>query len=292
MKKFKILIPVFNDWQSLIKLLNEIDSVLGKIEENCEFSCLIINDASTSKIPDIKLSKNITSIEIINMKINKGHARCNAFGLRYLSEKSNSDYVILMDGDGEDRPSEIRSLVTKIFSNPNTSVVAERIKRSEGLLFKTLYELHKIIVLIFTGKNIKFGNYSCLTSLDVKILSDKKSLWSSFSGTVRKYIKNLNSIESIRGKRYYGPSQMSFFNLIIHSLSILAVFKIEVFLRSAIILILTSYLTLKFYSIGLLIIIILVIFNLVIYLVSLREKKESLLNSHLDVESKNIITQQ
>ncbi len=292
MKKFKILIPVFNDWQSLIKLLNEIDSVLGKIEENCEFSCLIINDASTSKIPDIKLSKNITSIEIINMKINKGHARCNAFGLRYLSEKSNSDYVILMDGDGEDRPSEIRSLVTKIFSNPNTSVVAERIKRSEGLLFKTLYELHKIIVLIFTGKNIKFGNYSCLTSLDVKILSDKKSLWSSFSGTVRKYIKNLNSIESIRGKRYYGPSQMSFFNLIIHSLSILAVFKIEVFLRSAIILILTSYLTLKFNSIGLLIIIILVIFNLVIYLVSLREKKESLLNSHLDVESKNIITQQ
>ena len=292
MKKFKILIPVFNDWQSLIKLLNEIDSVLGKIEENCEFSCLIINDASTTKIPDIKLSKNITSIEIINMKINKGHARCNAFGLRYLSEKSNSDYVILMDGDGEDRPSEIRSLVTKIFSNPNTSVVAERIKRSEGLLFKTLYELHKIIVLIFTGKNIKFGNYSCLTSLDVKILSDKKSLWSSFSGTVRKYIKNLNSIESIRGKRYYGPSQMSFFNLIIHSLSILAVFKIEVFLRSAIILILTSYLTLKFNSIGLLIIIILVIFNLVIYLVSLREKKESLLNSHLDVESKNIITQQ
>ena len=292
MKKFTILIPVFNDWQSLIKLLNEIDSVIGKIEENCEFSCLIINDASTSKIPDIKLLKNLTSIEIINMKINKGHARCNAFGLRYLSEKSNSDYVILMDGDGEDRPSEIRSLVAKIFSNPNTSVVAERIKRSEGLLFKTLYELHKIIVLIFTGKNIKFGNYSCLTLLDVKILSDKKSLWSSFSGTVRKYIKNLNSIESIRGKRYYGPSQMSFFNLIIHSLSILAVFKIEVFLRSAIILILTFYLSLKFNSIGLLIIIILVIFNLVIYLVSLREKKESLLNSHLDVESKNIITQQ
>jgi len=292
MKKFKILIPVFNDWQSLIKLLNEIDSVIEKIEENCEFSCLIINDASTSKIPDIKLLKNITSIEIINMKINKGHARCNAFGLRYLSEKSNNDYVILMDGDGEDRPSEIRSLVAKIFSNPNTSVVAERIKRSEGLLFKTLYELHKIIVLIFTGKNIKFGNYSCLTPLDVKILSDKKSLWSSFSGTVRKYIKNLNSIESIRGKRYYGPSQMSFLNLIIHSLSILAVFKIEVFLRSAIILILTFYLSLKFNSIGLLIIITLVIFNLVIYLVSLREKKESLLNSHLDVESKNIITQQ
>ena len=279
MKKFKILIPVFNDWQSLIKLLNEIDSVIGKIEENCEFSCLIINDASTSKIPDIKLLKNLTSIEIINMKINKGHARCNAFGLRYLSEKSNSDYVILMDGDGEDRPSEIRSLVAKIFSNPNTSVVAERIKRSEGLLFKTLYELHKIIVLIFTGKNIKFGNYSCLTLLDVKILSDKKSLWSSFSGTLKYHIKNLNSINSVRGSRYFGPSKMSLFNLIIHSFSIIAVFKTNVFFRSIILIIIASYLISLAPVIVSIFQILLVIFNMLIYLISLRENKEQLLNS-------------
>ena len=38
---------------------------------------------------------------------------------------------------------------------------------------------------------------------------------------------------SIRGKRYFGPSQMSFFNLLKHSLSIISVFKKKVLIRSA-----------------------------------------------------------
>ena len=41
-----------------------------------------------------------------------------------------------------------------------------------------------------------------------------------------------NEIDSIRGSRYFGPSKMSLFNLAIHSLSIIGVFKYTVFLRS------------------------------------------------------------
>ena len=74
--------------------------------------------------------------------------------------------------------------------------------------------MHKIITYIFTGKKINFGNYSCLTKKDVEQISSKASLWSSYSGTVKKYIKNLNEINSTRGLRYFGPSKMSLFNLI------------------------------------------------------------------------------
>ena len=42
------------------------------------------------------------------MKLNKGHARCNAFGIRYLSKNNDFDHLIVMDGDGEDRPQEIK----------------------------------------------------------------------------------------------------------------------------------------------------------------------------------------
>ena len=91
-----------------------------------------------------------------------------------------------MDGDGEDRPIEIKSLVSKTFEDPNTSVVAKRIKRSEGPFFQSLYQIHKIITLIFTGKKINFGNYSCLNKNDTQLISTKKSLWSSYSGTVKK----------------------------------------------------------------------------------------------------------
>ena len=45
----------------------------------------------------------------------------------------------------------MKIFVNKILENTNTSVVAKRIKRTEGPFFQLLYQLHKIITLIFTG---------------------------------------------------------------------------------------------------------------------------------------------
>ena len=279
MKNFTILIPVYNDWESLEKLLNEINFFIKDIK-SCSFDCLIINDASTLPISNLKKPENISSIRIINMKENRGHARCNAFGIRYLSKKNSYDYLIVMDGDGEDRPEEIKLLVEKSLSNQNLSVVAKRIKRSEGPLFQMLYQIHKILTLIFTGKKINFGNYSCLTKKDVEILSTKPSLWSSFSGSVKKHINNYSEINSIRGLRYFGPSKMSLFKLLLHSFSIIAVFKNNVFLRTAIIIILLSFLSLEISPFLILLQILLVVFNLIIYLVSLRENEKEFIDSH------------
>ena len=283
MKKFKILIPVYNDWESLIKLLNEINKEVQGIEK-AEFHCVVVNDASTTKPPEIKVPKNINTLKIINMKQNRGHARCNAFAIRYFSKDTDFEHLIVMDGDGEDRPVEIKMLVEKALSDENTSVVAKRIKRSEGFLFQTLYQIHKIITLIFTGRNINFGNYSCLTKNDLEILSTKKSLWSSFSGSVKKHIPKLNTINSIRGPRYFGPSKMSLFNLGLHSLSIIAVFKFIVFIRVAI---LAGIIYVWRYHIGFLPFVVsmllLIIFNCLIYLISLRENKKNFLNSDANV---------
>ena len=166
MKKIKILIPIYNDWESFIKLLDEINKVISDIK-NIEFDCMIVNDASTIKSPEIKVPKNIKKIEIFNMKQNRGHARCNAFGLRYLAKKDDFDHLIVMDGDGEDRPEEIKYLVNQALEDQEVSVVAKRVKRSEGPLFQILYEIHKLITLLFTGNQVNFGNYSCLTKKDI-----------------------------------------------------------------------------------------------------------------------------
>ena len=119
------------------------------------------------------------------MKKNRGHARCNAAGLKFLTEKENFDYVILMDGDGEDRPEELTLLFNKSKENPLKTITANRIKRSEGLFFKFLYQCHKILTYVFTGKLIKFGNYSCLPKIDAAVKLVKQAcIWSSFSGSV------------------------------------------------------------------------------------------------------------
>ena len=289
MKKIKILISVYNDWESLKKLLQEINEEVEKIKET-EFHCLIINDASTIKPPKIDVPKNIKTLKIINMKENRGHARCNAFGIRYLSKDSDFDHLIVMDGDGEDRPVEIIPLVEKALLNEGISVVAKRIKRSEGSFFQMLYQVHKIITLVFTGKNINFGNYSCLTRNDVKILSTKESLWSSFSGSLKKYIGKLNTINSIRGLRYFGPSKMSLFNLAIHSFSIIAVFKYTVFLRSTFMIILLSFLTKTFGLIAITFQVLIISFNLLIFIVSMRENETAFMKSNENILNEYEIT--
>jgi hypothetical protein len=284
MKKFIILIPIYNDWESLTKLLNNINENIKKIKE-AQFDFVIINDCSTIKNPKIKIPPQINSVKIIHMTSNKGHARCNALGINYLSDKSDFDYLILMDGDGEDRPEEIKLLVNKILFEPNKSVVAKRIKRSEGFLFQMLYRFHKYLTLFMTGRLINFGNYSCLTKSDLKILSNKASSWSSYSGSFKKNIKNYNEINSIRGTRYFGPTQMSLFKLIIHSLSIIAVFKYRVFFTSLFLLASFHYLEIYIKFNFLPFQILTVLFNILVLIVSFRENKKEFENSQLDIGS-------
>ena len=111
--KIKILIPVYNDWQSVSKLVDEINNL--SIDPKFQISVIIVNDASNHDRPiEEKDLENIYSIKIWNMKINQGHARCIATGLKYIKEKEDFDYVIPMDGDGEDRPEEIQEFINQI----------------------------------------------------------------------------------------------------------------------------------------------------------------------------------
>ncbi len=232
MKKYTILIPIYNDRESLTKLIENINGELNSV--NAEVSILVINDASSQQIVDTYSNlENIRSFEIINMKQNRGHARCIASGLKYIYEKKEFDYVIPMDGDGEDRPEEIKNFIELSEQAGEQSIVGERVKRSEGLLFQICYKFHKFLTLAFTGQSIKFGNYSCLSKSTIEKMLKEKATWSSFSGSLRKVEKDLVSSPSIRGIRYFGPSQMSFFNLLKHSLSIISVYRKTVLIRSA-----------------------------------------------------------
>ena len=245
MSKITILIPIYNDWQSVFKLIKDINSQVSTLSD--EFSVIIINDASIENRPEFSPDlNNLKSVQIINMKENKGHARCIASGLKYIYEKKEFDYVIPMDGDGEDRPEEIKNFIELTDQSEDKSIVGERIKRSESLFFKICYLFHKFLTLAFTGQSIRFGNFTCLSKITVEKMLNEKATWNSFSGSLKKVEKDLLSIPSIRGTRYFGPSKMSFFNLLKHSLSIISVFRKTVLIRSALfiifyILIIKSY---------------------------------------------------
>ena len=283
--KIKILIPIYNDWQSVFKLLENINSEVSNLGH--EFSVIIVNDASTESKPEMATNlDNLNSIKIINMKENRGHARCNAAGLKHIYENEEFDYVIPMDGDGEDRPEEIKQLVDNLNYHPDKPIVGERIKRSEGIFFKFCYFVHKIITSTFTGQSIKYGNYTCLPKSIVEKMIKEKATWSSFSGSLAKVAKDRATIPSERGTRYFGPSKMSFKNLLIHSLSIISVFKINVLIRSILFVLVYLFLIQQKITIVMLIPIILVFVLIVsVFAISKRENLDELNNSLLNISN-------
>ena len=244
MKTYKILIPVFNDWESLLSLLNNIHTL--KINNIAHIKVLIVDDCSTEILNKKIEFDSFKDIEIIKNLKNIGHGKSIAYGINYISKKNDFDYLIVMDGDGEDRPEEVKELILKSIDLPSLTITANRIKRSESAFFKLSYLLHKILTLVLTGYSIKFGNFMCIPKQDLNLIVSNKNLSVSFSGTIAKFIRNKTFIPSIRGVRYFGPTKMSFLKLIRHSLLIISTFRKEAALRLSLIFLI--YATLIFYS--------------------------------------------
>ena len=232
MKKYIILIPVFNDWQSVFKLIDNIDLHIN----NETIDIIIVNDASTESFDNNqkKFSK-INSVKIINLIKNGGHRKAIATGLKYCQENLEYDYIIPMDGDGEDRPEELKDFFKQAQETQPEVITATRIKRSESFLFKFLYSMHKIFTHLITGKLIRFGNYTCLSKNAVSKLLSDGSVWLSYSGAVTKHFPQFSTIQSIRGERYFGPSKMSILALLLHSFRISTVFRENIFIRVVIV---------------------------------------------------------
>ena len=289
MKKFKILIPLYNDWKSVSKLLNEIDSQTNNWD--AEVSIIIVNDASTEKKSGLEsIFKKIKSVKILNMKKNQVHQRCIAVGLKYICKNEDFDHVIIMDADGEDRPEELNDFFKEAKENPNMTITGNRFKRSEGFVFKVLYETHKLLTLIFTGKLIKFGNFSCLPKNHVQQLVKKPYLWNSYSSSVVRTIDERTFIPSTRGTRYVLPSKMNFFALIFHSLSIISVFRNAVIIRSVIYLLV--YLFLIFNNISVITlfpILLLLVFLFIILKITTRADMDGFNKSLDDIGSVDVL---
>ena len=143
MKKIVIITPVYNDWESFTKLIKEIDKAISNFKD-ITFKLIAVNDGSKEKAPSLSLPTSLEAIDILNMKINQGHAICLANGIKYALNEYQFDRLILMDADGEDRPEEIKNFIEFSEKSGGKSLVGDRVKRSEGLIFKTCYQFSRI----------------------------------------------------------------------------------------------------------------------------------------------------
>ena len=184
--KHIILIPVYNDWKSLNKLLIEIDKCL-KADALFDTEILIINDQSTEKFYiNNQHFLSIKKIEIATLKKNLGSQKSIAVGLSYLKKLKSNFFITVMDGDGEDSPYEIKKMLNEAIKYENFIITSNRKKRRESLWVVLLYRIHLIISFLFTLKWISFGNFTTFSSKNLIKLLSSNSSWYAHSSSVLK----------------------------------------------------------------------------------------------------------
>ena len=216
--------PLYNDWESLNILLKKIKEINLL---NVKLKILIVNDNSSKK-NKINFKKDIffKSIKIINLKKNFGHDRAIVAGLYYLIKKNILfNCVITMDSDGEDDPKYLSNIISLYKRKSDKIILCKRKSRNQNIFFKTFYYSHLSIIFIFAFKWLNYGAYNCLPKKKVFQLLNSKTIWGNYSASIAKLDLNNIYLNTNRSSRYVYPSKTSFKKLLLHSLTIMNVFK-------------------------------------------------------------------
>ena len=218
--KLKILIAVYNDWSSLDILLAEIYKKLNQtVWKNYEV--YIVNDASTIEIPE-KIKRKT---KIINLFNNIGSQGAISIGVKYIQKKiDDMTHLLIMDSDGEDKPEDIVRLLDECKINENKIVFARRKKRRESVLFRALHFTYKKIFKMLFGKDLDFGNFSCMTKSNLNKIVNINNLQTHYSASILRSKIPFSKIDCEKGFRIEGSSKLNFWKHFAHALMSLSVF--------------------------------------------------------------------
>jgi polyisoprenyl-phosphate glycosyltransferase len=220
-QKLIILFPVYNDGPALDQILNELKVQFQNLSE-ISVEILIVDDGSTQSLA-VKPVPGFT-IHILSLTRNLGHQKAIAIGLSFIKEKLNSDKVLVMDCDGEDRPEDARKLIQASQQDGGKIIFAQRKSRQEGQGFRFYYRIYKLTFYLLTGKKITFGNFMIMPTETLNKLVYYSEIWNHIPGGIMKSGLEYETIETHRGTRYDGISKMNFSSLMLHGFGAIAVF--------------------------------------------------------------------
>jgi glycosyltransferase involved in cell wall biosynthesis len=219
-----IIMPVYEDWDAAMKLCRNVDGVLRE-ETALLASVLLVDDGSWATTSPKELPfhpESIGRVAVLTLRRNLGHQRAIAIALAHIREHWKGDAVVVMDADGEDRPEDILILVEAMtHADQPTVVFAERGRRLESIVFRLSYRCYSFLHKVFTGRDIRFGNFSVIPWAHLDGLVVSPELWNHYSATVLKSRLPYIRVRCDRGRRLAGESRMNFVSLVTHGMSAL-----------------------------------------------------------------------
>ncbi|HVC56242.1 MAG TPA: membrane glycosyltransferase [Stellaceae bacterium] len=228
-----IVIPVLDDWPSFAALVADIAHRYARGDVAVHLCAVDDGSIAPFALETLSLPPQscIVSLDIVRLALNLGHQRAIAVGLCAIADGRDCDAVLVMDGDGEDRPSDIAALLAAGREHPDCVVMAGRAKRSEPLMFRFWYRLYRLLFRLLTGQTISFGNFSLLPMPAVRRLVHMPELWNNLAASIMRSRLPYVTVPTDRGARFAGRSRMNLISLIVHGLSALSVQTDMIFVR-------------------------------------------------------------
>ncbi|HVC59473.1 MAG TPA: glycosyltransferase [Acetobacteraceae bacterium] len=220
-----LVIPVFNDWKSVAEVLLSLDQLPSL--DGISLHVILVDDGSFQPrqfLLDPRRCLRIKHLEVLDLVCNLGHQRAIAVGLAVAARLPGIGGVLVMDGDGEDRPEDIAALLDASARHPRHIVCARRSKRSEPPLFRAFYLCYKLVFRILTGRQIDFGNFCFIPASALRTVVYSPATWNHLAASILRSRVPVFGVDTQRGRRFAGQSSMSFTALMLHGMSAISVY--------------------------------------------------------------------
>ena len=123
MLKVLIVVPTFNESESIMTLLERIDNVREEVSKIYLLDVLVVDDNSPDGTADIVIKRNYQYVSVLSQSKKKGLASAYLAGFQWGLER-DYDFFMQMDGDLSHQPEQIQRLLSS--SNNNSLVIGTR----------------------------------------------------------------------------------------------------------------------------------------------------------------------
>lgn len=211
-----VLVSVFEDRTSAVQLLRAID---GIETQGVRLRILLIDNGSVAApVTPGDVGGLTLDVEILTLAVNLGQQRAIAAGLAVLAERKDVRAVVVMDGDGEDRPEDILELAAGVVDGRSEITVAGRGRRGDALVMKVLRGAYRKVFSMMTGETLPYGNFSAISVKVLRRIVMMEELWAHYPATLRCAGFPVDRIDFDRGRRYAGESKYNLVSLTVHAL--------------------------------------------------------------------------
>ena len=226
MPRLWIFSPLYFDVEPYLRLLRELRAAAPAVE----LKPVVVDDSAGL---DPAVSGLPADVRVVVPPFNLGHQRALVHGLRKLAaEIADDDFVVTLDGDGEDQPQDLPRLLAALpDGNLRKLALAARTRRRETPAFKLLYLVFKRFFLLLTGTVVRSGNYAAYRGWVAKNVLFHPHFDLCYASSLLSLNLQIERVPCERGARYAGVSKMTYGKLLLHGFRMLMPFADRIAVR-------------------------------------------------------------